>query len=400
MDGRVPSDSYTSQWGLSGLVFRFQHGVYAAQPHLGVMDHKATLMALVLVSSALAGCTGDPDAGGNDEIDAETLQSLQDFINGTMATEWINDRGDSGHRWTLSLMDYQWLEVGAIRVVLSDNSSGENDWSQPAYIMSDEGYVIADSSMRDGQSNSPIFGGNYSFCSQIINSLTCLLHPSDNDRYMVEWSVIYRIHDVSATNYYYTGVTFPNPPPLENQNITLEVSYIPWNSTGEEDSRIYGTIVIELFPNEAPLHVDGFVNHIESDGYNHTLFHRVIDGFMIQGGNINGEGGYAGDWYGYCNGEPATTCDTADMTIPSEADNGLTHGPGTLAMARTSDPDSAGSQFYIVPSDSMPSHLDGTYTVFGQVISGMEHVDAISEVDTDSSDAPIDDVIIEGAWVN
>jgi cyclophilin family peptidyl-prolyl cis-trans isomerase len=69
-------------------------------------------------------------------------------------------------------------------------------------------------------------------------------------------------------------------------------------------------------------------------------------------------------------------------------------------MARTSDPDSAGSQFYLVPSDSMPSHLDGTYTVFGQVISGMEHVDAISEVDTDSSDAPIDDVIIEGAWVN
>jgi peptidyl-prolyl cis-trans isomerase B (cyclophilin B) len=146
--------------------------------------------------------------------------------------------------------------------------------------------------------------------------------------------------------------------------------------------------------------VDSFVSHIEYDQYNHTLFHRVIDDFVIQGGDINGAGGYAGDWYGYCNGEPATTCDTADMTIPSEADNGLTHGPGTLAMARSSDPDSAGSQFYIVPSDSTPSHLDGSYTVFGQVTSGMEHVDAISEVDTDSSDTPIYDVIIEGTWVN
>ena len=364
------------------------------------MRVKATLLMLVLVSSSLAGCTGDPDAGGNDEIDAETLQNLQDFINGTMATEWINDRGDSGHQWTLSLSDDQWLEVSAIRVVLSDNESEQNAWSQPGYIMSDEGYYITDSSMRDGQSNSPIFGGNYSFCSD-ISSGSCLLHPYDDDRHMVEWSVIYRIHDVSATNYYYTGVTFPDPPPLENQNITLQVSYVP--SGSDEDGRVYGTIVIELFPNEAPLHVDSFVNHIESDAYNHTIFHRVIGGFVIQGGDIqnqDGTGGYAGDWYGYCNGEPATTCDTADMTIPSEADNGLTHGPGTLAMAKTSDPDSAGSQFYIVPSDSTPSHLDGEYTVFGQVISGQEHVNAISDVDTGSSDVPIHDVIIEGAWVN
>ena len=357
------------------------------------------LIALTMLTTGLAGCTGDPDGGGNDEFDAETLQNLQDFINSTMATEWINDRGDSGHQWTLSLMDYQWLEVRAIRVVLGDSSSGENNWSQPAYIMSDEGYVIADSALNDGYSNSPIFGGNYSLCAE-INSQTCLQHPLDNDRYMAEWSVIYRIHDVSATNYYYTGVLPPDPPLLENQNVTLAVSYVPWNSTAGEEDRIYATIVIELFPNEAPLHVDSFVTHIENGVYNNTLFHRIIDGFMIQGGNINGAGGYAGNWYGYCNGEPATTCDTADLTIPSESDNGLTHGPGTLAMARSSDPDSAGSQFYIVPSDSTPSHLDGAYTVFGQVISGQEHVDAISEVDTDFGDVPIHDVILEEAWVN
>ena len=133
------------------------------------------LIALTMLTTGLAGCTGDPDGGGNDEFDAETFQNLQDFINGTMATEWINDRGDSGHRWTLSLSDDQWLEVSAIRVVFGDNSSGENEWSQPAYIMSDGGYYITDSSMRDGQSNSPIFGGNYSFCSDIAYQ-TCLLH--------------------------------------------------------------------------------------------------------------------------------------------------------------------------------------------------------------------------------
>ena len=372
------------------------------RPPLRVMRTKAALLTLVLVSSALAGCTGDPDAGGADEIDAETLQALQDFINGTIEPEWINDRGDSGHQWTLSLNDDQWLEVASAYAVIQSTVDGEDEntaWL--AMIVSDEGYIAQYG--REYESISPIFGGNYSLCINWDNGI-CYEYDRDqldHDPQMVEWSVIYRIHDVSATNYYYTGVTFPDPPPLENQNITLQVSYVP--SGSDEDGRVYGTIVIELFPNEAPLHVDSFVNHIESDAYNHTIFHRVIGGFVIQGGDIqnqDGTGGYAGDWYGYCNSEPATTCDTADMTIPSEADNGLTHGPGALAMAKTSDPDSAGSQFYIVPSDSTPSWLDGEHTVFGQVTSGMEHVNAISEVDTDSSDTPIHDVTIVGAWVN
>jgi len=364
------------------------------------MQTKATLMVLVLLSGTIAGCTSDPDGGANDEIDTETLQNIQDFINGTIEPEWINDRGDSGHQWTLSLSDDQWLEIWAIRIVLGHNTSGEDEWSQPGYLLSDEGYIVYGTSGSESFEKSPIFGGNYSLCAD-LSSNTCYRHPVDEDRYLVEWSIIYRIHEVSPTNYYYNGSEPSEPPLLEHQNITLHVSYVP--SGSDENDRVYGNIVIELFPNEAPLHVDSFVSHIESDAYNHTIFHRVIDGFVIQGGDIQnqaGTGGYAGDWYGYCNGEPATTCDTADMTIPSEADNGLTHGPGTLAMARTSDPDSAGSQFYIVPNDSMPSHLDGSYTVFGQVTSGMLHVDAISEVDTDGSDTPFYDVIIEGAWVN
>ena len=364
------------------------------------MKTTTILIALTMLTTGLAGCTGDPDGGGNDEIDAETLQNLQDFINGTMATDWINDRGDSGHYWNISLSDDEWLEVKSARAIMYHYHDGEDHFSSwPALIVSDEGY-IAQSGNYALMGISPIFGGNYSLCIN-WNDGICYDYDRDTEYEIVEWSVIYRIHSTSGVNYYYTGVTPPEPPLLEHHNITLNVSYVP--SGLDEGNRTYGFIVIELYTNDAPLHVDSFVSHMEYDQYNHTLFHRVIDDFVIQGGDIqmqHGSGGYAGDWYGYCNGEPATTCDTADMTIPSEADNGLTHGPGTLAMARTSDPDSAGSQFYIVPSDSMPSHLDGSYTVFGQVTSGMEHVDAISEVDTDSSDTPIYDVIIEGTWVN
>ena len=361
------------------------------------MKSKTALLTLVLVSGTLAGCTSDPDGGGNDEIDAETLQGLQDFISGTIEPEWINDRGDLGHAWSLSLSDDQWLEVKSVAGVMYYIGDDDDDdfyrWTQPMWVMNDDGYYTRSGFMLS-------FGGNYSLCVD-VSGMNCYDYDLDSDYTLYEWSVIYRIHNTSGVNYYYTGVLPPDPPQLENQNITLQVSYVA--SGSNESDRVYGNIVIELFSNEAPLHVDSFVNHIESGAYNHTIFHRVIDGFVIQGGDIQnqaGTGGYAGDWYGYCNGEPATTCDTADMTIPSEADNGLTHGPGTLAMARTSDPDSAGSQFYIVPNDSMPSHLDGSYTVFGQVTSGMLHVDAISEVDTDGSDTPFYDVIIEGAWVN
>tara|TARA_B100000929_G_scaffold5758_1_gene4841 strand:- start:159 stop:1241 length:1083 start_codon:yes stop_codon:yes gene_type:complete len=360
------------------------------------MDHKAALLALVLVSGSLAGCTGgDPDAGGNDEIDAETLQNLQDFINSTVNStvepEWNNDRGDSGHQWTISLSDDQWLEIGSVYVLLVHHHDDDGGWdhysTQSAVLVTDEGYMLTNGM-------SPMFGGNYTLCVEYSNGV-CYNINRDAEAVMLEWTITYRIHETSEVGYYYTDAT-PTTPVLDNQIVTLEVSYVPWNST----ERIYDIIVLELYTNEAPLHVDSFVSHIENGAYNNTLFHRVIDEFVIQGGNINGAGGYAGDWYGYCNSEPATSCDTADMTIPSESDNGLTHGPGTLAMARSSDPDSGGSQFYIVPSDSTPSHLDGEYTVFGQVISGQDHVDAISDVDTGSNDVPIHDVILESAWVN
>ena len=134
---------------------------------------------------------------------------------------------------------------------------------------------------------------------------------------------------------------------------------------------------------------------------------------MNQGGDIdgmNGAGGNAAKWFGYCNGESrssSSACEQSQWTVPDEADNGLTHSPGMLAMAKTNNPNTGGSQFYIVPTGSSPSHLDGVHTVFGKVLGGMPHVDAINKVvtgnndddESTSGDQPIDDVRLISARV-
>ena len=197
--------------------------------------------------------------------------------------------------------------------------------------------------------------------------------------------------------------------PLESTEVILQVSYI---HPDDPNSRVEGEIVIELYPSEAPKHVENFLYLVDNGMYDSTIFHRIIDGFMIQGGDIddmNGAGGYAGIWSGYCNGQisgsdgeiyTSENCPRNDWTVPDEADNGLLHEPSVIAMAKTSAPNTAGSQFYIVPSDSTPSHLDGVHTVFGMVTSGMNHVDAISEVSTGSNDKPVEDVRLIQAFRN
>jgi len=197
----------------------------------------------------------------------------------------------------------------------------------------------------------------------------------------------------------------------------LEVSYI---HPDDPNSRIEGEIVIELYPDEAPKHVENFLYLVDNSRYDYTTFHRVIDGFMVQGGDIemmDGAGGYSGQWYGYCNGQThdstgvqhtSQSCRVEDWSVPGEHTNGLKHGPGALAAAHAGL-NTDGSQFYIVPSDSTPSHLDwnegkdcsssSCHTVYGMVVSGMEHVDAISEVDTSSSgDKPLHDVRLLTAY--
>ena len=197
--------------------------------------------------------------------------------------------------------------------------------------------------------------------------------------------------------------------PLESTEVTLQVSYI---HPDDPNSRVEGEIVIQLYASEAPKHVENFLYLVDNGMYDSTIFHRIIDGFMIQGGDIddmNGAGGYAGIWSGYCNGQisgsdgeiyTSENCPRNDWTVPDEADNGLLHEPSVIAMAKTSAPNTAGSQFYIVPSDSTPSHLDGVHTVFGMVTSGMNHVVAISEVSTGSNDKPVEDVRLIQAFRN
>ena len=195
----------------------------------------------------------------------------------------------------------------------------------------------------------------------------------------------------------------------ETLTATMEISYVP--ADGDESDRTTALITIELFEDKAPDHIDNFIRLSDSGAYDHTIFHRVIDNFMIQGGDFDGSGGHAAQWYGYCNGEamnsqgvPHTseTCRMEDWTLGDEATNGLLHTPGALAMAKTSADNTGGSQFYIVPSDSTPSHLDGIHTVFGMVIAGLDDVTAISDVSTDgeANSSPVHEVRLLSVDIN
>lgn len=185
----------------------------------------------------------------------------------------------------------------------------------------------------------------------------------------------------------------------ESNNPVVELSVSWTDASGAARS---GTITIELFPDDAPKHVENFEMLVRGGDYDGVAFHRVIDGFMVQGGdftNGDGTGGHAAKYYGYCDGQPSTACenDPDQWTVPDEADNGLTHRPGALSMAKTSAANTGGSQFFLVDRDSNPSHLDGVHTVFGQVTSGMDHVDSISQVPTSSGDVPNNPVTIISA---
>ncbi len=141
-----------------------------------------------------------------------------------------------------------------------------------------------------------------------------------------------------------------------------------------------GTIVAELDASVAPATVENFLKLADEGFYNGLIFHRVIPGFMIQGGCPNGTGmggpGYTIKGEFSSNGFP----------------NALKHSRGVLSMARSAAPDSAGSQFFIMHQDA--PHLDGQYASFGEVVSGMEIVDAIARVSTNAMDKPMDDIVI------
>src|SRR3954462_575207 len=129
-----------------------------------------------------------------------------------------------------------------------------------------------------------------------------------------------------------------------------------------------GTIVAELYPKDAPQHVNSFVFLAKDGFYNGVIFHRVIPGFMIQGGDPTGTG----------SGGPG-------YQLPAEF-NPRQHVRAVLSAARTSDPNSAGSQFFIMHADS--PHLDNQYTAFGKVTSGLEVIDKIANQPTGANDRP------------
>jgi len=142
-----------------------------------------------------------------------------------------------------------------------------------------------------------------------------------------------------------------------------------------------GDIKAELYPDVAPITVENFVKLASSGFYNGLTFHRIIPGFMIQGGDPEGTGmggpGYSIKGEFSSNGVP----------------NNLMHTRGVLSMARSMMPDSAGSQFFIMHEDA--PHLDGQYAAFGKVTEGIEIVDKVASVKTDYNDRPLEPVVIE-----
>ena len=155
----------------------------------------------------------------------------------------------------------------------------------------------------------------------------------------------------------------------------------------------HGVITLELDADKAPVTVANFLAYVEAGHYNNTVFHRVIDGFMIQGGGF----------------EPGMNQKPTGEQIKNEADNGLKNERGTIAMARTQAPHSATAQFFINVADNdflnfrSPDLQGWGYCVFGRVSEGMDVVDSIRKVKTGSSgfhqDVPKEDVIIERAEV-
>ncbi|MBA4142834.1 MAG: peptidyl-prolyl cis-trans isomerase [Nitrosospira sp.] len=155
----------------------------------------------------------------------------------------------------------------------------------------------------------------------------------------------------------------------------------------------YGDITLELDNEKAPLTAQNFVDYVNSGHYDNTIFHRVIDGFMIQGGGF----------------EPGMVQKQSRAPIQNEAGNGLRNDEYTVAMARTADPHSATAQFFINVADndflnySSPTSQGFGYCVFGKVVEGMDVVDTIRKVKTGNrsghQNVPLENVMLEKAEV-
>ena len=171
----------------------------------------------------------------------------------------------------------------------------------------------------------------------------------------------------------------------EPTNTTAATPTAPITGTNEVAviTTSLGVMVVEFYPDVAPKHVENFKKLARSGFYDGTAFHRVIPGFMIQGGDPNTKNDSAKDTWGM--GGPG-------YTVNAEF-NSKHHARGILSMARASDPNSAGSQFFICHADA--GNLDGQYTVFGNLIKGFDVLDKIATTPTEAPDRPIKRVNID-----
>jgi peptidyl-prolyl cis-trans isomerase B (cyclophilin B) len=193
----------------------------------------------------------------------------------------------------------------------------------------------------------------------------------------------------------------PRPGAARRQCITKRMTtlraFLPTRSSKDsimvELHTNHGVIKLELDAEKAPKSVENFLNYVKAGHYDNTVFHRVIDGFMIQGGGF----------------EPGMKQKPTAEPINNEANNGLKNVNGSVAMARTNDPHSATAQFFINVNDndflnhSSPTPQGWGYAVFGKVVEGMDIVEKIKKVKTGSKgfhqDVPADDVVIEKAVI-
>lgn len=153
-----------------------------------------------------------------------------------------------------------------------------------------------------------------------------------------------------------------------------------YEMTVTQKGKELGKIVLELFPDKAPKHVHNFDSLVAAKFYDGCAFHRVIPGFMIQGGDPNTKNKPKETWG---MGAPGQT------KVPAEF-NDIKHVPGILSAARTADPNSATSQFFLMHAAS--PHLDGQYTAYGKAVSGLEVIDMVAKMPKDARDNPNDKV--------
>lgn len=172
----------------------------------------------------------------------------------------------------------------------------------------------------------------------------------------------------------------------KKENDKVESSSHEKNPIATINIKDFGTVKVELYPNVAPNTVDNFVSLANKGYYDGLIFHRIIDGFMIQGGDPTGTG----------TGGPGYTIE--GEFSKNGFKNDLKHEKGVISMARTNSPDTAGSQFFIMTEDAV--HLDGQYAAFGKVIEGLDVIEKVGKVQTGANDKPVSDVIIESITID